>query len=86
MSLTPVGELPGGSRAWIFGARPAPGDETADRLLGSIREFLADWAARESGDEGGYHGDTGRGAVLGDGPLGQVDVDVFIFPEFAFDF
>ena len=45
MSLTPVAELPGGSRAWIFGARPAPGDEAADRLLGSTREFLADWAA-----------------------------------------
>lgn len=45
MSLTPVDELPGGSRAWIFGARPAPGDEAANRLLASTREFLADWAA-----------------------------------------
>lgn len=45
MSLTPIGELPGGSRAWIFGARPAPQGEAADRLREATRAFLADWAA-----------------------------------------
>lgn len=45
MSLTPIGELPGESRAWVYGARPAPGPEAADRLREATRAFLADWAA-----------------------------------------
>lgn len=45
MSLTPIGELPGGSRAWIFGVRPAPEEEQARRLREATRAFLADWAA-----------------------------------------
>mmetsp|Transcript_21880 Transcript_21880/g.54164 ORF Transcript_21880/g.54164 Transcript_21880/m.54164 type:complete len:250 (+) Transcript_21880:465-1214(+) len=33
------------------------------------------WAPREEGDQRRAHGDTRGGAVLGDGALGQVDVD-----------
>ena len=41
--------------------------------------------ARQGGDDGGGDGDTGAGAVLGDGTLGEMDVDVLILIEIGVD-
>lgn len=64
MSLTPIADLPGGSRAWIYGARPAPDPERADRLREATREFLEGWAAHRQALRAGMGWLHGRFLVV----------------------
>lgn len=64
MSLTPIAELPGDSRAWIYGARPAPGPDRARRLREATREFLDGWAAHRQALRAGMGWLHGRFLVV----------------------
>ncbi len=64
MSLTPIPDLPGGSRAWIYGARPAPNPDRADRLREATREFLDGWAAHRQALRAGMGWLHGRFLVV----------------------
>lgn len=64
MSLTPIADLPGGSRAWIYGSRPAPDPDRAARLRGATREFLDGWAAHRQALRAGMGWLHGRFLVV----------------------
>lgn len=64
MSLAPIGELPGASRAWVYGTRSAPSDGQAASLREGTRGFLSDWAAHRRALRAGMDWRYGRFLVV----------------------
>ncbi len=69
-----------------LGLQPADGqDATTQRDLAGHGHVLAHRDARQRADHGRDHGDAGRGAVLGDGSRGHVDVHRVLLEVLALD-